>query len=150
MIHYATVNQEPGVERSPMPLHPTPPPAQDTRELSVQSRAEPLMSGMTQSRASQRTHLPRSPTEAKQEEGRKEGSRRTLFPRLGKHVHSKAVVGSNKVQIPCYCTKVDCSGICDLLKYIVLWRHFTFSPLHLYTNICTFKFGKTCSLLLLF
>lgn len=63
MIHYMTVNQEPGFEWSPMPLHmhtsiaqpgpPPPPPAQDTRDLYVQSCAQPLMSEMTQSRGLQ-------------------------------------------------------------------------------------------------
>lgn len=62
MIHYMTVNEEPGFEWSPMPLHmhtsiaqpPHPPTthppasfAQDTRDL--QSCAQPLMSEMTQS-----------------------------------------------------------------------------------------------------
>lgn len=55
MIHYMTVNQEPGIEWSPMPLHmhtsiAQPPPAQDTRDLDLQSCAQPLMSEMTQSR----------------------------------------------------------------------------------------------------
>lgn len=59
MIHYMTVNQEPGVEWSPMslhmhtstaqPPHPTPP-AQDTGDLDVQHSAQALMSEMTQSR----------------------------------------------------------------------------------------------------
>lgn len=63
MIHYIAADQEPGVDWSPMPLHmhtstaqlpppPSllPPPAQDTRDLYVESWAQPLMSEMTQSR----------------------------------------------------------------------------------------------------
>lgn len=60
--------------------------------------------------------------------GRKEGRMRPFFPHLCKQVHLKALVGSNKVQIPCYFTKADCSGICALLRYITLWWHFTFTP----------------------
>lgn len=50
-----TVNQEPGVEWSPKPLHmhtstaQAPPPAQDTGDLDAQNCAQPLMSEMTQS-----------------------------------------------------------------------------------------------------
>lgn len=60
MIHYIAADQEPGVDWSPMPLHmhtstaqlppPPTPPVQDTRDLYVESWAQPLMSEMTQSR----------------------------------------------------------------------------------------------------